>query len=51
MEENIKRYAHEIAQIIEDCEAVQDSYESDYTKKQVILHSYEDIVALVRKEN
>lgn len=47
MTEKIKRYAEEIARIIEDCEAVQDSNESDYTKEQAMLQAYEDIVELV----
>lgn len=47
MREKIKRYAEEIAKIIEDCEAMQDSYESEYTKKQAMLQAYEDIVELV----
>ena len=47
MTEKIKRYAEEIAKIIEDCEAVQDSNESEYAKKQAMLQAYEDIVELV----
>ena len=47
MTEKIKRYAEQIAKIIEDAEAMQDSYESEYTKKQAMLQAYEDIVELV----
>lgn len=47
MIEKIKMYAEEIAKIIEDCEELQDSYESEYTKKQAMLQAYEDIVELV----
>ena len=47
MEDKIRRYAEEIARIIDDCEELQDSYESEYTKKQAMLQAYEDIVELV----
>lgn len=47
MTEKIKRYAEEIARIIEDAEAMQDSYESEYTKKQAMVQAYKDIVELV----
>lgn len=47
MTEKIKRYADEIAKIIEDCEAVQDSDESEYTKMQEKIHAYQYILDLV----
>ena len=47
MTEKIKWYAEEIAKIIEDCEAVQDSRESDYTKEQAKINAYYSIVELI----
>ena len=50
MEEMIKLYAKEIAQIIMDCEYVQRSNESTYTKEQQMLSAYSEIRDLVKKE-
>lgn len=49
MEEYIRMYAHDIAQIIEDCECIQESHESGYLKEQEKVTAYNEIVKLVRK--
>ena len=48
MEELIKLHAKEIAQIIMDCEFVQNSNESDYTKEMAEIHAYLEIAELVK---
>ena len=47
MEDKIRRYAEEIALIIAVTEEIQDSSESDYTKKQALINAYNNIVELV----
>ena len=47
MEELIKLRAKEIAQIIMDCEFVQNSNESAYTKEMAQIHAYLEIKELV----
>lgn len=47
MEELIKLHAKEIAQIIMDCEFVQNSNESAYTKEMAQIHAYFEIKELV----
>ena len=39
--------AEEIKKIIEDCEAIQNSNESDYTKRSEILSAYDRIKEIV----
>ena len=48
MEELIKLHAKEIAQIIMDCEFVQNSNESAYTKECEKKSAYEEICNLVK---
>ena len=48
MEELIRLHAKEIAQIIMDCEFVQNSNESAYTKDRARNSAYEEIRNLVR---
>ncbi|MBR4377334.1 MAG: hypothetical protein IKP50_00390 [Bacilli bacterium] len=42
----------EIMKIIQDCEDIQESHESAYTKEQAKIHAYEEIkeLTIVRKE-
>ena len=49
MEELIKLHAKEIAQIIMDCEFIQQSNESDYTKECAEIGAYEEIHNLVKE--
>ena len=46
MEENIKRYAAQIAEAIRDCEEIQKSGESAYTKDRAMVSAYEQIKEL-----
>lgn len=39
----------DIAQIIEECEAVQHSGESDYTKDRAKVHAYDEIIEVLRE--
>lgn len=48
MEELIKLHAKEIAQIIMDCEFVQNSNESAYTKERQMISAYFEITELVK---
>ena len=48
MEEMIRLHAKEIAQIIMDCEFVQNSNESAYTKEMAEIHAYFEIKELVK---
>lgn len=48
MEKQIKAWAHDIAQIIEDCEWVQRSKESDFSKEQEMIIAYQKIVGIAR---
>ena len=51
MTEKIKQYAEQIAQIIKDCEDIQnDRQVSDYTKQQALINAYTEIVELVEGE-
>lgn len=42
--------AEEIAEIIIDCEKAQESQESRYTKEQMILKAYKDMLELIGGE-
>lgn len=46
MTEQIKRYAAQIADILADCEEIQHSEESAYTKEQAKVSAYEKIKEL-----
>ena len=48
MEENIKRYAAQIAEAIRDCEEIQKSEESAYTKERQMISAYFEIKELVK---
>lgn len=37
----------DIAQIIEECEAIQHSNESDYTKDRAKIHAYDEIIEVL----
>ena len=47
MTEQIKRYAQQITEIIMECEEIQHSEESSYTKEQAKVSAYEQIKELV----
>lgn len=49
MRERIIQYADDIRQIIEDCEAVQESDESQFTKEYERVIAYKSILELVKK--
>lgn len=40
----------DITQIIEECEAVQRSNESDYTKDRAKIHAYDEIIEVLRED-
>lgn len=46
MTEQIKRYAQQITEIIMECEEIQHSEESAYTKEQAKVSAYEQIKEL-----
>ena len=46
MTEQIKRYAQQITEIIMECEEIQKSGESAYTKEQAKVSAYEQIKEL-----
>ena len=39
----------DITQIIEECEAIQRSNESDYTKDRAKIHAYDEIIEVLRE--
>ncbi len=39
----------DITQIIEECEEVQHSNESDYTKDRAKIHAYDEIIEVLRE--
>lgn len=39
----------DITQIIDECEAVQHSGESDYTKDMAKIHAYDEIIEVLRE--
>ena len=47
MTEQIKRYAQQITEIIMECEEIQHSEESAYTKEKAKVSAYEQIKELV----
>lgn len=46
MEDNIKMYAAQIAEAIRDCEEIQKSEESAYTKERQMISAYFEIKEL-----
>ena len=51
MTEQIKRYAQQITEIIMECEEIQKSGESAYTKDRAMVSAYEQIKELAEVEH